>query len=167
MSTPESQATHKPRNKWQSTFGSLSDERCPDGLIPADAEAQGKHGFVYGVTIMYPRSGASTKVYIGSRTFTAGWKTYRTSSAEVKEIIEDSQRYEGGPVIELEILAYADSRWQLHQTEDAWIVAAKNKMGTRCLNRATSTGAKLGEGKNKYRKPRKEPYGGSNVAITG
>lgn len=157
----------KQRNKWAQTFGDLTDDRCPDGLLPADAEAQGKHGFVYAVTLLYPNSQLMPKVYVGSRTFSAGWRTYRTSSAEVKQIIEESQKYAGGPVVELEIICYVDNRWQLHQQEDNWMIAAKNKFGGRCLNRATSTGAKLGEGKNKYRKPRKEPYGGKNVAITG
>lgn len=163
----QAQTPAKARNKWQQTFGALTDDRCPDGLLPADAEAQGAYGMVYGVSILYPNTGARTKVYIGSKVFRPGWRTYRTSSAEVRQIIEDSQKYEGGPVIELEILEYVYAKYLLHQSEDRYICMAKNKFGDACLNRATSTGAKLTNGRNKWSKPRKEPYGGRNVAITG
>lgn len=156
----------KPRRTWQPTFGAITDDRCPNGLLPADAIAQGAYGMIYAVTLVFEGLGR-TKVYVGSKVFRAGWTTYRTSSAEVKEIIEGVQMGLGGPRIEYEILSYVQQSWQMHSEEDRYIVWAKSRFGDNCYNRATSTGKKLTNGRNRWAKPRRERFGGQSVYEVG
>lgn len=121
------------------------------GLSPYDAKEQGYWGLIYRVTVSFPSNNFRPQVYVGSRGFGSGWKSYVTSSDTVGPLINRSAAL-GGPVIQWEVLGYARSHGQALAVEQSYIYKARDEYGSRCLNRADVAGKKLGAKPNKYSK---------------
>ena len=133
------------------------------GLSPYDAKEQGYWGLIYRVTISYPSGNFRPQVYVGSRGFGSGWKSYVTSSDTVGPLITRAGVL-GGPVIQWEILGYARSHSQALRFEQYHMDEARKEYGNRCLNKADVAGKKLGTQPNKYSKRKVKPQ--SNIRYT-
>lgn len=155
------------------TFGELADRE--HGLSAVDACAHGAHGFVYLVTIKYTGLNR-TFVYVGQRTYgRRGWECYTTSSKTVRPILESVLAGTGGGIrIELEIIGYANTQYDLDCLEDKNIKEYYSRYTSRrCYNKALHDGtlldavARARQAKFAKKKPARKPYGGSSTWSVG